>query len=79
MFIKVTKWNLWILKEHNNFSYLWKFEPDIQNSFGEILFKKPQVLQRMYELINVFATQQFRGFGLLKFPLLLIAQTTHLN
>ena len=26
------------MKEHNNFSYLWNFEPDIPNGFGEILF-----------------------------------------
>ena len=54
--------NLWILKGNNNFSYLWKFEPDIANSFGEISFEKPENLQRMYELINVFTTQQFRSF-----------------
>ena len=41
------------MKEHNNFSYLCKLEPGIPNSFGEILFEKPQNLQRMYELINV--------------------------
>ena len=34
------------MKEHNNFSYLWKFEPDLQNSYGEILFEKPQNLER---------------------------------
>ena len=39
------KWNLWISKEHNynNFNYLWKFEPDIPNSFGEILFENPKI------------------------------------
>ena len=37
-----------ILKEHNNFSYLLKFEPDIPNGFKEILFKKLEILQRMY-------------------------------
>ena len=26
----------------NNFSHLWKFRPDIPNSFGNILFEKPQ-------------------------------------
>ena len=26
------------IKKHNNFSYLWKFEPDIPHDFGEILF-----------------------------------------
>ena len=40
------------MKEHNNFSYLWKFEPDIPNSFEAIVFEKSQTLQRMYELIN---------------------------
>ena len=41
------------IEEHNNFSYLWKFEPAIPNSFGEILFEKPPNLQTIYELINV--------------------------
>ena len=29
----------------NNFSYLWKFEPDVRNyySFGEIIFETPQI------------------------------------
>ena len=31
------------MKEHNNFSYLWKFEPDIPNSFGENLFENPKI------------------------------------
>ena len=34
------------MKEQNNFSYLWKFEPDIPNSFGEILFEKPQIYKQ---------------------------------
>ena len=50
------------MKDHSIFSYLRKFEPDIPNTFGEILFEKSQTLQRMYELINVFATQQFRNY-----------------
>ena len=49
-----TELNLWILKGYNNFSYLWKFEPDIANSFGKIFFEKLENLQRMYELINLF-------------------------
>jgi len=32
------KEKLWILKGHNSFSYLWKFEPNTRNGFGEILF-----------------------------------------
>ena len=39
-FSKLIKYNLWILKERNNFSYLWKF------SFGAIFHKKPKNLQR---------------------------------
>ena len=62
------------MKKHNNLSYLWKFEPDIPNSFAEILFEKLESLQRMYELISVFTTQQFRSFWSLK-----IAQTTQIN
>ena len=41
--MKLRKRNFWILKEHNNFSYLWKFEPDIPNSFREILFTNPKI------------------------------------
>ena len=51
-----------ILKEHTNFSCVWKFEPDIPNSLGEILFEKPQNLQRMYELINVLPPSNFAAF-----------------
>ena len=32
-------------------NYLWKFEPEIPNSFGEIIFEKSKNLQRMYEFI----------------------------
>ena len=32
------KLHLWILPEHNRVIYLWKFEPKIPNSFGEIVF-----------------------------------------
>ena len=60
-----------ISKEHNNFSYLSKFEPDtgIPNSFGEILFENPQNLQRMYELINLLLPSSFFSFLLLLFSL----------
>ena len=40
--------NLWILKEHNNFSYHWKFEHQGPEDFGEIIFLKLDILQRMY-------------------------------
>ena len=39
--------------EHNNFSNVWKFEPNMPNSFREILFEKPQTLQRMTVLIKL--------------------------
>ena len=61
--MKLIKWNFWILKKQNNFSYLWKFEPDIPNSFGETLFEKPPNLQRMYELINVLPPSNFVVFN----------------
>ena len=67
------------MKGLNKFSYLWKFEPDIPNRFEQNLLKTPQTLQRMYELINVFATQQFRSFWLLIFPLLLTAKSWKLH
>ena len=46
-----------------NFSYLWKFEPDVPNRFGEIPFEKPQNLQRMYRLINVLPPSNFAVFN----------------
>ena len=61
---KITPLNV----EKKNFSHLCKFEPEKPNSFGEILFEKSQYLQRMYDLINGFATPQFRSFKLLLFP-----------
>ena len=61
--MKLIKWNFWILKEYNNFSSLWKFEPDIPISFGEIFFEKPQNLQRMYELINFLPLSNFAVFN----------------
>ena len=61
--MKLIKWNFWILKKQNNFSYLWKFEPDIPNSFGETLFEKPPNLQRLYELINVLPPSNFVVFN----------------
>ena len=62
------------MEEQNNLSYVWKFEPDKPNSFAEILFQKLESLQRMYELISVFTTQQFRSFWSLK-----ITQTIQIN
>ena len=62
-------------KGHNNFSYLWKFQPGIPNSFREIIFEKAQKFKKMYELINVFATQQFCNFQWRLFPLLLLAKS----
>ena len=44
----------WMLKEHINFRYLWKFDLDISNGFGEILFKKLEILQRMYGSLNFY-------------------------
>ena len=51
------------MKEHNNFSYLWTFEPHIPNSLREIPFEKPQNLQRIYELINLLPTSNFAVFN----------------
>ena len=44
--------------------YIKLYEPVLPNSFGE----KLETLQTVYELINVFATQQFRSFRWLVFP-----------
>ena len=39
-----------------------------------IISEKLETLQRMYGLINVFVTQQFRRFQWLLFPLLLFTK-----
>ena len=63
-----------------NFSYLWKFEPDVPNRFGEIPFEKPQNLQRMYKLINVLPPSNFAVFNCCYFLLLLlIAKSKNVN
>ena len=72
---KITLLNI----EKKKFSHLCKFEPEKPNSFGEILFEKFQYLQRMYELNNGFATQQFCSFKLLLFPLLLMTKSRNLH
>ena len=60
--MKLIKQHLWILKEHKNFNYLFKFEPDIPKSFREILLEKNPKIQRMYELINVLPPSNFAVF-----------------
>ena len=50
--------------------YIKLYEPVLPNSFGE----KLETLQTVYELINVFATQQFRSFRWLVFPSLQLAK-----
>ena len=57
--MKLIKQNLWILKERDDFSYLWKFESDIWNCFGEITnsFLKTGNFIKNVWLINFFATQ----------------------
>ena len=79
---KITPLNI---EKKNNFSHLCKFEPEKPNSFREILFEKSQYLQRMHELINSFATQQFHSFKLLLFPFVIdykeakLAQSTQID
>ena len=50
------------MREHKNSCYIWKFVSDVAKKFGEMIFEKMEDLQRMYELNNIFATQQFRSF-----------------
>lgn len=42
------------IKKHKNFNYLQKFDPDIPNSFEDIIYEKLETLQRLYRLINFF-------------------------
>ena len=58
--------HVWIVKSLITFLASWNIclslsdEPDIPNSFGDwIIFEKSQFLQRMCELIIVFATSNF--------------------
>jgi len=62
------------IEREYNFSYIWKFEPDIPNSFGGTVsgthfqndgkfvaqnsFWKTQFFERMHELINVLPPTQ---------------------
>ena len=55
--MKLIKWNSEYWKSTK--ISVWKFEPDISDSFGEILSEKPQNLQRVYELINVLPPSNF--------------------
>ena len=63
-----------MLKKRSNFSYLWKSYPDTPNSFGELILQKLQTSQWFYELINVFAIQQFFLFWWLLFSLKLLCK-----
>ena len=61
--MKLIKWNFWILKEHNNFSYFWNLSPICQIVSEKFFFEKPPNLQRMYELINVLPPSNFAVFN----------------
>ena len=60
--IELIEKNLWILKEHNNFSCLWKFELDIPNGFGEILLNILEILQRTYGSLTFLPPSNFAVF-----------------
>ena len=49
-------------KGHNSFSYLWKFEPNTPNGFGEILFLVLKILQRMYGSLTFLPHSNFAVF-----------------
>ena len=61
--MKLIKWDFWILKEHNNFSYFWNLSPICQIVSEKFFFEKPPNLQRMYELINVLPPSNFAVFN----------------
>ena len=62
LMISLIKWKRWILKGHNSFSYLWKVEPNTPNDFGEILFWKLEILQRMYGSLTFLPHSNFAIF-----------------
>ena len=51
-----------MLKEHDRKNFCYKFEIDWLNTFSVIWVWKLKILQRMYELICAFATQNFFRF-----------------
>ena len=69
------KWKLWILKGHNSFSFLWKFEPNTSSRFRRNSLLKTRNFTGDVRLINFFATQQFRSFWWLIFPSILLAKS----
>ena len=50
------------MKGHNSVSYLWKFESNTPNGFGEILFYKLEILQRVYGSLNFLLHSNFAVF-----------------
>ena len=42
------------IERYNRFSYLWRFEPNTPNGFGEILFYKLEIFTENVCLINFF-------------------------
>ena len=50
------------MKGHNSFNYLWKFEPNKPNGFGEILFLQLEILQRMYDSLTFLPPSNFTVF-----------------
>ena len=50
------------MKGHNSFSYLWKFEPNTPNGFGEIRFLQLEILQRMYDSLTFLPPSNFTVF-----------------
>ena len=46
------KMKFWILKGNGNFSYLWKFEPDKLNSFGEVFLKNLKIYKECMSLLT---------------------------
>ena len=54
--------HFWILKGHTRINSANEYEPNVLNSFCATRVQKLKILQRMYELINAFATQKFCSF-----------------
>ena len=49
-------------KSHNNFSFLWKFEPLYQIFPEKFSSEKRKIFTKNDELINASATEQFYSF-----------------
>ena len=60
--MELQTYDFWILKGHSTINSASEYESDVLNTLCATLVWKLKILQRMYELINAFASQKFSSF-----------------